>query len=89
MGDFYGPGNEIGAGFGTIGSTEKERSGSIMSNFWGWFFHAARDKKDIKFKLEKNISIEKKKKISYFLRAKKHFQLCLAPIETPHRGTYL
>ena len=23
------------------------------------------------------------------LKTKKHFQLCLAPIETPHRGTYL
>ena len=29
-----------------------------------------------------------KKKIN-FLYAKKHFQLCLAPLETPHNGTSL
>ena len=28
-------------------------------------------------------------KNSDFLKANKHFQLCLAPLETPHRGTSL
>ena len=38
MGDFYGTGIEIWAGFGSIGSTAKKGSGPIMSNFGGWFF---------------------------------------------------
>ena len=33
VGDFYGTGIEIWAGFGPIGSTEKKGSGPIMSNF--------------------------------------------------------
>ena len=33
VGDFYGTGFEIWAGFGPIGSTEKKGSGLIMSNF--------------------------------------------------------
>ena len=33
MEDFYGTGIEIWAGFGPIGSTEKNVSGQIMSNF--------------------------------------------------------
>ena len=36
MGDFYGTGIEIWAGFGPVGNTEK-KLGSIMSNFLGWF----------------------------------------------------
>ena len=35
---FYGTENEIWAGFGPVGNTEK-KFGLIMSNFWGCFFH--------------------------------------------------
>ena len=40
-------------------------------------------------KLKKNL--EKLKKGIFFdsLQTKKHFRLCLAPIETPHCETYL
>ena len=44
MGDFYGTGIEIWAGFGLVGITEKERFGPIMSNFLGFFFHVFRGK---------------------------------------------
>ena len=33
MGDFYGTGIEIWAGFGPVGNTEKKNFGPIMSNF--------------------------------------------------------
>ena len=39
MGDFYGTGIEIWAGFGPIGTTEKKKIfGLIMSNFLGRVF---------------------------------------------------
>ena len=38
VGDCYGTGIEIRAGFGPIGSTEKKVSGPIMSNFEDGFF---------------------------------------------------
>ena len=38
MGDFYGTGIEIWAGFGPVGITEKKTFGPIVSNFWGRFF---------------------------------------------------
>jgi hypothetical protein len=44
---FYGAENEICAGFGLIGNTEKKNWGPIMSNFWGCFFHVFRGKKII------------------------------------------
>ena len=47
MEDFYGTGIEIWAGFGPIGSTEK-KSGKIMSNFQGCFFHVFSGKKILK-----------------------------------------
>ena len=37
MGDFYGTGIVIWAGFGLLGITLK-KIGPIMSNFLGWFF---------------------------------------------------
>ena len=49
MGDFYGAGIEIWAGFGPIGSTAKKGSGLIMSNFRGWFFHVFRGEKMLNF----------------------------------------
>ena len=51
-----------------------------------------RTKKLHKIKLKKYFFNMKnyKKYISFYLfKAKKHFQLCLAPIETPQSGTYL
>ena len=33
VGDFYGTGIEIWAGFGPVGNTEKKKFGPIMSNF--------------------------------------------------------
>ena len=69
MGDFYGTGIEIWAGFGPIGSTEKKGSGPIMSNFLGWFFHVFRGKKKLFF-LKKHCSVHTKKlhkmKLSFF-----------------------
>ena len=38
MGDFYGTGIEIWAGFGPIGSTEKKGLGRLSATFWGDFF---------------------------------------------------
>ena len=35
---FYGTENEIWAGFGPVGDTEKKNWGPIMTNFWGGFF---------------------------------------------------
>ena len=37
----------IWAGFGPVGNTVKNDWGSIMSNFWGCFFHVFRSKKII------------------------------------------
>ena len=45
---FYGTENEIWAGFGPVGSTEKEWR-TLMSNFEGGFFHVFRGKKIISF----------------------------------------
>ena len=52
VGDFYGTGIEIWAGFELIGSTTKKGSGSIMSNFWRWFFDVFRGKRNIKIFLK-------------------------------------
>ena len=43
--NFYGKEIEIWAGFGSVGNTE-EKIGSIMSNFWGRFYHVFMGKKD-------------------------------------------
>ena len=48
VGDFYGTGIEILAGFGPVGITEKKTFGPIMSNFWGRFFKFSRVEKKIK-----------------------------------------
>ena len=40
-----------------------------------------------KKKLDSKHCIIRDKKL--LKKAKKHFQLCLAPLETPHRGTFL
>ena len=45
MGDFYGTGIEIWAGFGPVGITEKKRFGSIIRNFLGQFFKVFMGKK--------------------------------------------
>ena len=39
--------------------------------------------------VSKIFEIKKKKKRFKFFIGLKHFQLCLAPLETPHRGTSL
>ena len=52
VGDFYGAGIEIWAGFGPIGSTAKKGSGLIMSNFLGCFFHVFRGEKKFKILLK-------------------------------------
>ena len=43
MGDFYGTGIEIWAGFGPVG----KKIGPSISNFRGWFFHVFMDKRKI------------------------------------------
>ena len=48
MGDFYGTGIEIWAGFGPVSSTEKKRFGPIISNFVGRFFQVFMGKKKLK-----------------------------------------
>ena len=45
MGDFYGTGIEIWAGFGPIGSTEKKGLGLLRSTFEGGFFMLSGAKK--------------------------------------------
>ena len=45
MGDFYGTGIEIWAGFGPVGITEKKLFGWIMSNILGRFFQVFMGKK--------------------------------------------
>ena len=45
MGEFYGTGIKIWAGFGPVGSTEKKESGPIMTNFEGGFFMFSEAKK--------------------------------------------
>ena len=49
MGDFYGTGIEIWAGFGPVSNTEKKCWGPIMSNFWGRFFLCLGSKKFLNF----------------------------------------
>ena len=39
------------------------------------------------FDVSKVYEIKEKKNTLNLLWVKKHFQLCLAPLETPHRGT--
>ena len=51
MGDFYGTGIEIWAGFGPIGSTEK-RVWADYEQILGWFFHVFRGKKNVKIFLK-------------------------------------
>ena len=53
MGDFYGTGIEIWAGFGPVGIIEKKRFGPIMSTFLGRFFHIFIGKK---FKLKNTVA---------------------------------
>ena len=48
VGDFYGTGIEIWAGFGPGGITEKKRFGPIMSNFLGRFFQVFVGKNKLK-----------------------------------------
>ena len=50
MGDFYGKGIEIWAGFRPVGNTEKKRFGPIVSNFLGQFFQVFMGKKNEKMK---------------------------------------
>ena len=45
MGDFYGKGIEIWAGFGPVDITEKKVFGPIMSNFWDHFLQVLSKKK--------------------------------------------
>ena len=46
MGDFYGTGIEIWAGFGPVGITEKRRFGPIMSNFFKLVFSSFQGEKN-------------------------------------------
>ena len=50
VGDFYGTGIEIWAGFAPVSSTEKKRFGPIMSNFLGRSFQVFMGKKPEKVK---------------------------------------
>ena len=49
MGDFYGTGIEIWAGFGPIGSTEKKRVWADYEQLLRVFFHVFRSKTKCQF----------------------------------------
>ena len=83
VGDFYGTAIENWVGFGLIGSTEKRVWTDYEQLLRLIFFMFSGAKKHC------SVQTKKLHKKSFKRQAKKHFQLCLAPIETPHRGTYL
>ena len=60
MGDFFGTGIEIWAGFGPICSTEKKGLGQLRATFLGDFFKFSGAKK-IKFSLKKPCRVRTKK----------------------------
>ena len=71
-----------------------------MSTFEGVFFMFSGAKTNVIIFLKNIVDNEVKKNIFFlkrlrffeiyiYIEAKKHFQLCLAPIETHHSGIYL
>ena len=87
MGDFYGIGIEMWAGFGLVGITEKRKIWANYEQLFMLVFSCFNWQRKNKSNNQKHCKNEVLIKISQ--KSKKKNQLCLVLLEIPHRGTFL